>query len=321
MQFSLDEVCILPSSKVTDINSRSEVDPYINGKLPIFVSPMTCIIDENNFDIFKASKAEPIWPRKNKPDYDPFCHTNDWIAVSLKELENCNYNLNGMKILVDTANGHMKKLYDVVRTIKEKNPEVTIMVGNIAHPEIYQECCMAGVDYVRVSCGTGSVCGTSVKTGIHASMQWLLSEISKIKSRLGTSATTKIIADGGLNISRSIKALALGADYVMLGREFAQCKEACGPLREKYPNSVGYPERLYYGMASSRGKKDLGSSQNNIEGTETWLPVNTTLDKFLTEFEEALRSAMSYTGSHNLEEFKHVQTDIQTISEFKAYNK
>lgn len=319
MMFSLDEVCIIPSDKLTDINSRSEVDPYINGKLPIFVSPMTCIIDENNFDIFKASKAEPIWPRKFKLDYDPFCHKDDWVAVSLKELENHNYGLNNMKILVDTANGHMKKIYDVVRAVKDKNPEITIMVGNIAHPEIYQECCMAGVDYVRCNIGTGNACTSSCKTGIHVSAEWLLKGIREVKSRLGNSATTKVIADGGLNIPRSIKALALGADYVMLGREFAQCEEACGETRVN--NTFGYPERLYYGMASSRGKKDLGSSQNNIEGIETWIPINTTLDKFLTEFEEALRSAMSYTGSHNLEEFKHVQTDIQTISEFKAYNK
>ena len=319
MQYSLDQVCIIPSGKLTDINSRSEVDPYINGKLPIFVSPVTCIIDDNNFDIFKASKAIPIYPRKSKLDYDPFCHGNDWVAVSLKELENHNYGLNGMKILVDTANGHMKKIYDVVRAVKDKNPEVTIMIGNIAHPEIYQECCMAGVDYVRLGIGGGSVCSSSIKTGCHASLQWLLWEISKIKSRLGNSAATKVIADGGLNISRSIKALALGADYVMLGREFAQCEEACGETT--LPDMYGDKLRLYYGMASSRGKKDLGSSQNNIEGIETWIPVNTTLDKFLTEFEEALRSAMSYTGSHNLEEFKHVQTDIQTISEFKAYNK
>lgn len=233
------------------------------------------------------------------------------------------------------ANGHMKKIYDLVKKAKEKWDTIIIMVGNIAHPDLYWECYDAGVDYVRVGIGTGSVCTTGVKTGVHASMEWLLQQLAKRRSMIKESPkpkkAPKVIADGGIStIDRAIKCLALGADYVMMGKMFAQCVEACGQTRikglDKDPQLAIYiasltsaerdrifsigkyaKERLYYGMASKRGQKDISGTKKAEEGIEIWVPVEYTLESLLSQFDSALRSAMSYTGCRTLEEFKNVK--------------
>lgn len=224
----------------------------------------------------------------------------------------------------------MQSLYDAVKLAKSLWNNLVIMVGNIAHPDMYWYAYLAGVDYVRVGIGTGSVCTTGVKTGIHASTVWLLEGIKKVKEEILAGAKLvnplpKVIADGGLStIDRMIKCFALGADYVMVGKLFAQCKEACGKTRFSFSNTaiITSEERLYYGMASKKGQADISGVVKPTEGIEIWVPVNSTLEKFVSEFSAALRSAMSYTGCKSLEEFKNnVKYEVMSPSERNAYYK
>lgn len=346
IMYSLNEVALLPSKFPTNIYSRSEVNPFTkDNKLPIFVSPMTCIINENNFNIFKESKVIPILPRGiDIDDITIFNPNENWQAVSLKEFEELlsnNVNLRRSHILIDVANGHMNKIYDCVKIAKERYPSCKIMTGNIANPNMYLTACKYGVDYIRVGIGGGNGCTTSVLTSIHASHVWLLEEINNIKDHikvydgipiytfesdtsnssdiLELKTVSKIIIDGGIDtIGKAIKCLALGADYVMMGKSFAQCKEACGKEYISKDNTV---YREYYGMASIHGQKDLNSCRKSPEGIETSVEVNTTLDDFLNLFESSLRSSMSYTGCKNLGEFRHSEYMIQSISEYNSYNK
>ena len=317
--YSLDEIALLPSAEPVDINHRSEVNPFDeNGKLPIFVSPMTCLIDDNNYKEFRDSKFIPIVPRNIMPNY---ITPNDWVACSLDDFEHVfmKYDLDELHILIDIANGHMKHLYDVVKEAKVKYPDLTIMVGNIAHPQMYIECFNAGVDYVRVGIGGGNACTSSVLTGIHASHEYLLRGINAARTVLRTNNYPKVVIDGGIStIDRAIKCLALGADYVMMGKMFARCEEACGYVTQKLPK-----KRAYYGMASEEGQKDLyGKVIRPTEGILTHVEVDTNLEKLGNKFEAALRSAMSYTGCHTLDEFRHnVEYEIQSISEFRSYYK
>lgn len=358
MQYSLNEICLLPSSTPTDITSRSQVNPFDeDGNLPIFVSPMTSVLNADNLEIFKQYKVIPIAPRNAVG----VAHDN-WTSLSLQQFES--YIKTGSlsntdKILIDIANGHIGKLYDLVIEAKYKWPNIIIMIGNIAHPSMYLECCKAGVDYVRVGIGGGSVCSTSVQCGIHASHQWMIEGIKEIRKKIKLSPSdklviydesidhtdhklilrcvTKVIADGGINtLDKAIKCLALGYDYVMMGKCFAQCEEACGETRHGYYSNgslqtghffhneeYGKLFRKYYGMASEQGQIDIsGGCNRNPEGIETWVEVNSTLSKFTTKFEAALRSTMSYVGAHNLEELRtQTQYDIMSIEEFKSYYK
>jgi IMP dehydrogenase/GMP reductase len=253
-----------------------------------------------------------------------------WTAVTLQEFKHlfnsCTADKNRKyHILIDVANGHMEELFKCVKDAnQEYGDSLVVMIGNIANPETYIECCKAKVDYVRVGIGGGSGCTTSVQTGIHTSMPHILDGISRIKDEqpLG-SWQTKVIADGGVtNVSRAIKCLALGADYVMMGRCFAQCEEACGELRPPYPDML-VKERRYYGQSSEKGQLDrFGVIKSNPEGTDYWIPVTTNLSEFTTHFEAALRSAMSYCNASNLEEFiGKVDWEYMSPMEFNAFNK
>lgn len=339
MMYSLDEIGLIPAT-LSRIKHRGDVNPYVlspfgGEKLPIFVSPMTCILQANNICEFSRSLVEPILPvlsgglelRTQLPNGSDW---RGWTAVTLEEFK---YLFNGCRadenrehyILIDVANGHMEDLFRLVEDAKQEyGYKLVVMVGNIANPDTYLECCKACVDYVRVGIGGGSGCTTSVQTGIHTSMPYILEGISRIKDKqpLG-SWQTKVIADGGVtNVSRAIKCLALGADYVMMGRCFAQCEEACGELRPTYPDML-IKERRYYGQSSERGQMDrFGKIKSNPEGTDYWIPITTNLDSFTKGFEAALRSAMSYCNADNLSEFiGQVKWEYMSPTEFNAFNK
>ena len=361
MMYSLDEIGLLPSSNPVSINSRQECCPFNEGgNFPIFVAPMTSVLDFSNYEKFKHRNVIPIIPRRleNLEDRKRMCG-NVWCAFSLSEFQKTfceEADTNDLPkdtklyILIDMANGHMQSLYDAVKLAKSLWSNLVIMIGNIAHPDMYWQAYLAGADYVRVGIGTGSVCTTGVKTGIHASTVWLLEGIKKVKAEIISGATMinslpKVIADGGIStIDRAIKCLALGADYVMIGKMFAQCVEACGQTRikglDKDPQLAMYlasltaaerdrissigkyaKERLYYGMASERGQKDISGTKKAEEGIEIWVSVEYTLESLLFQFDSALRSAMSYTGCKTLEEFKNIKYEIMSPSERNAYYK
>lgn len=335
--YSLDEIGLVPSM-LSNIKHRGDVNPYVKSpfgddKLPIFVAPMTCILNINNIEKFTNSLVEPILPvtygpygiRRELGNSQYWC---GWTAVTLQEFgwlfNECHANKKETHyILIDVANGHMSELYKMVRNAKQEyGKNLIVMIGNIANPETYIECCNAGVDYVRVGIGGGSGCTTSVQTGIHTSMPYILEGINKLKRNI-YKFRTKVVADGGVsNVSRAIKCLALGADYVMMGRCFAQCEEACGEIRPPYPDML-VKERRYYGQSSEKGQIDrFGIVKSNPEGTDYWIPVTTNLTDFTTKFEAALRSAMSYCNANTLNEFiGKVQYEVMSETEFNAFNK
>ena len=240
LKYSYRDVTIVPAL-ISDIDSRSECNPfYKDGNLPIFASPMDSVVDLNMYGEYEKNNIIPIIPRtKNNPIEDRIqkCKEGVWVAVSLKEFEDyfvpLQESINEGKVLIDIANGHMKKLYDLVRRVKQRcGDSLQIMVGNIANPETYREVARSGADYVRLGIGAGNGCITTSNTSIHYPMASLISETRKVKRQLQASGYKKlpnIIADGGIrNYSDVIKALALGADYVMIGSLFARTIESPG---------------------------------------------------------------------------------------------
>lgn len=338
MMYSLDEIGLIPAV-LSDVKHRGDVNPFVKSpfggeKLPIFVSPMTCIVNANNICEFSRSKVEPILPvagdyelRRQLPNGADWL---GWTAVTMQEFstlfnEDKAPNNRDYYILIDVANGHMDSLFTHIKDAKQKyGDKLTIMVGNIANPETYIECCKARVDYVRVGIGGGSGCTTSVQTGIHTSMPYILEGIKALKVS-PLIFKTKVVADGGVStISRAIKCLALGADYVMMGKCFAQCEEGGTYPQYVYDKEGNVrTEHLYYGQSSTQGQIDrFGNAKNNPEGTAYWVPVTTNLTEFTNKFEAALRSAMSYCNAQTLEDFiGKVKYEYMSPLEFNAFNK
>lgn len=260
--YSYNDVTIVPSI-ISEIKSRSECNPYIDGKLPIFASPMASVVSEENYKIFEANNIIPILPRIKEYDIKyriKKMHQGWWVAVSLKELENDIINdlettpeLNNKdyRICVDIANGHMKYLYAecaLAKTLARKRGiNLIIMTGNIANAKTYEwiynnalyeykdgdrryyDC---AIDYIRVGIGGGSGCITTSNVSIHYPQASLIDECKRIKESSICKYVQKkpaIVADGGIrNYDHVIKALALGADYVMIGSLFSQCIESAG---------------------------------------------------------------------------------------------
>lgn len=354
--YSLDEIGLIPA-EISSIEHRGDINPFVQSpfggeKLPIFVSPMTCLLSAKNICEFCRSKVEPImpvraggWSRLRLPNGSEWC---GWQAMTLEEFGHLFNACNATDkvtnyVLIDVANGHMAELFDRVMDAKQEyGDKLVVMVGNIANPSTYLDCCRAGIDYVRVGIDGGAGCTTSVQTGIHASMPWLLEGIKTTKhnisfyeqytghlgdyewARKNKGFRTKVVADGGINtIAKAIKCLALGADYVMMGKCFAECEESIGEVYYTTFNGNTVPCKLYYGQSSEQGQIDrFGKVKSNPEGTIKHIPVTTNLSEFCGKFEAALRSAMSYCNARTLNDFiGKVQYETMTHSEFDAYIK
>ena len=328
MMYSLDEVSIIPST-FTSVKSRKDIITTYTSKLPIFVAPMTCLVDFINFSSFEDNKVIPILPVydiNNKELFKQrltFIQQSKWGALTLNEFEDTfcrnKWNLdkeNLFNICIDTANGHLHDIYVATKYAKKSFPNLAIMVGNIANPKTYDEICKNysdSVQFIRVGIGGGSGCTTSVQTGVHTSLPYLITEINKIKKSYANKPL--VIADGGVNtIDRAIKCLALGADYVMMGSMFANCKEV---------GNYNEVKNEYYGQSSIRGQLDrFGEIRSNPEGLEKIVEINTTLNEVCSKFDAALRSAMSYCNAKTLEEFiGKPKIEYQTLKEFENYMK
>lgn len=259
--YSLQDISIMPAC-VTEIDHRADCNPYNeDNKLPIFVAPMSSVIDLNNAKVFEFNKLNVVIPRTiSLEDRLNVCEEY-FIAVGLNEFENTILTLNlenrkPIKICVDIANGHMKKLIDLCKYAKNRfGNKMIIMAGNVANPLTYYDYAYAGIDYIRLSIGSGNACTTAANAAIYAPMASLIDECVSIKKiverdKSNYKSIPKIIADGGFNnYDDIIKALALGADYVMCGKIFAQCEEACGETLQKFLYTDGNYRYLNYSDA------------------------------------------------------------------------
>lgn len=287
------------------------------------------------------------------------------------------------RICVDIANGHMKSLLALCLEAKEaaRKYNLIIMTGNIANPETYRKYAtltyfnqdtkqwQGCIDYVRVGIGTGLGCTTSSNTAIHYPMATLINECYNIKYELEASTIEdrvsahetqqkkvynyelpKIIADGGIrNYSDVIKALALGADYVLIGGLFAAMYESASPLMIKSAGDEWVGERFvevdykyeneekkrldiknrqlwkeFYGMSTKKAQRLIDSSKTTktAEGRHTYERVKYTIKQWTENMVDYMKSCMSYCNCKTLEEFiGKVDLIVNSPGEISAVNK
>ena len=302
--YSLKDVAIMPAA-ISEIIHRSECNPYYaDGKLPIFTAPMPCVVDSATYGKFEKNGINAILPRTENIGFRLSICGKQWCAFSLNEFEKYfieeTVDEGNLYILIDIANGNMKRLYVASKTAKEYyGDRLKLMVGNVANPETFKKFCEIGVDYVRCSVGSGQACTTSTNLGILYPMASLIDECFQIKEENGY--ITKIVADGGISsYRRMIKSLALGADYVMLGSVLNKCIDSAGQLVNL--NGEGKLYKEFYGMASEKGMRLLGKT-GTPEGKIIYNECGGTIESFTNEFIDYLRSAMSYCNIRDIEYF------------------
>jgi len=197
-------------------------------------------------------------------------------------------------ILVDTANGHSQYAIDAVKNLRSTfGIHAHIMAGNVSTWEGFSALQDAGADSIRVGIGGGSACTTRIVSG-HGMPT--LQSIIDIRERFPYGSGASIIADGGIrNSGDASKALAAGANAVMLGGALAGTDES--------PGAVVDGHKLFRGMASREAQADGRGSVSGVEGIATTVPYRGSVANVISEFRDGISSAMSYTGVDNLYDF------------------
>jgi IMP dehydrogenase len=211
-------------------------------------------------------------------------------------------------LVIDTAHGHSSRVIEAVKEIKKRHPETDLIAGNVGTTGGAQELIDAGVDAIKVGIGPGSICTTRVVTG--AGVPQITAISSCVKAARGTNVP--VISDGGVKFSGDVaKAIAAGADVVMIGSLFAGTEEAPGEVILYQGRSF----KSYRGMGSigamregsrDRYAQDTVETDSKLvpEGIEGRVPYKGTLAEMVTQLVGGLRSGMGYTGCRTVPEFQ-----------------
>jgi len=303
-----DDISLIPT-EVSRIKSRTEASTNttfldLKLKVPVLSSPMDtvtglemtealtklgCLGILNRFD----SSLDIVLNKKNHKYVKAVSiglNTGFNVVEKLVEKK--------MIICIDTANANNKEVLKKCESIKKKF-DTKIIIGNIAHGDTLQDLENAGADAVRVGIGSGSVCTTSIQTGIGIGQ--VSSILNVFFNREQKKLKIKIIADGGIKSPGDVaKAIALGADVVMLGRMLSGTKETPGEI-------IKYKGQLW---KKYRGSASFGVKMRNefIEGEETMVAYKGTVENVINAISDGLRSSMSYMNCFNINELKKVET-------------
>ena len=308
-----DDVLLLPH--YSDIRSRSEVDISTdlgNGLqlgLPIISSPMDTVTEDLMARAVSEEGGCSVIHRYNTEDEQAeLVHVaktkgaenvgfavglgNDLISRSRKCLD-----VGADFICVDVAHGHhimMKEALEKLRAIFGSS--IHIMAGNVATLAGVNSLADWGANSVRCNIGGGSICSTRVQTGHgHPGLQTIID--CSFADR-----DVKIIADGGIRNSGDIvKALAAGADAVMLGSLLSGTKETPG---EVYTRQDGTKYKTYRGMASKEAQVEWRGRYSSFEGVSSTVPYRGKVRNVLADLDRGIRSGLSYSGVRAIEELQ-----------------
>ena len=208
-------------------------------------------------------------------------------------------------LVLDSAHGHSHNILNCIRKVKAAFPDVQLIAGNIATAAAAEAMIDAGVDAVKVGIGPGSICTTRVVAGIGVPQITAVYDVACAAAKYGI----PVIADGGLKYSGDlVKAIAAGANVMMVGSLVAGCEESPGET-ELYQ---GRQFKVYRGMGSlgamAKGSSDRYFQENNKklvpEGVEGRVPYKGPLSDTVYQLMGGLRAGMGYCGCHNIGELQ-----------------
>ena len=322
---SYDDVLLVPQhSTVTsrsEVNIGNELDGDMFLSLPIISSPMDTVteedmvvamaeaggmgvihrynsIEEQEAIAIKAfsklahnlSNPAPI-PPTGAPMIGAAVGVTDDYLLRTKRLLDCGVSV----ICVDVAHGHHLLAERALKTLRDAYGDIFhLMAGNVATIEGFNALSDWGADSVRVGVGGGSICSTRIQTG-HG-----VPSFASILDCSETDRSTAIIADGGIKNSGDIvKALAAGADFVMVGSLLAGTDEAPGQL---FDAPKGKKYKSYRGMASKDAQMEWRGKTATPEGISTTIPYRGSVSDILDDLRGGITSGFSYSGANNMSE-------------------
>ncbi len=302
---------VLPSETDISINLTKKISlqvPFLSSAMDTVTESKMAIAIANeggigiihrNFSIKKQTK-EVIKVKKKKLLVGAAVGTSKEDVERAKSLLSNGCDL----IVVDTAHGHSEKVLKILSKLKKISTKVPICVGNIATGEAAKKLYNSGADIIKVGIGPGSICTTRMVAGIGVPQ---ISAILEIKQAL-KNKKIKIISDGGIKFSGDIaKALAAGADAIMMGSIFAGTFESPGKkfkvngkLYKKY-RGMGSIGAMSSGSANRYFQKNFKDKSKFVpEGVEGRVEYKGNVSKIIFQLKGGLRSSMGYIGAKNL---------------------
>jgi IMP dehydrogenase len=297
--FSLDDVLLVPQH--SNLKDRKSVDLRHKGlDIPIISAPMDTVTGIDMMKEMVGIGGVGIHHRYCDKETLLRAQKYGWIAVSpsmgidfLKELDK------EITVVIDVAHGDCNPAIEYAREAVELG--LTVVSGNIVTPSAAFNYKNIGVNVFKVGIGSGNACTTRYVAGVGVPT---FTAIKEIRERF---PECTIIADGGIKNSGDIvKALAAGADWVILGRLLAGAIEADGER-----NDIG--QKLYRGMASYGALKDA-NKEINIEGEERWISQDGHVKDIIDNLLVGVRAGLAYCGAENIKK-------LQEIAQFVYVNK
>ena len=322
--------------------TRDIISGSIPDSLPIFTSPMDSVVDDKNWRVWYNSKINPVIPRtidiNTRQNLTPFAFS----AYSFDEVKTLFLDQDRrsiqqqFKVCLDVGNGHDSWILELASKLKNiYGKQIILMGGNIENPESYVNYSKAGFDFIRLGMTSGSLVMRE-KFGFNYPMASLIMDTCAVREKSKTMGIrpVNIIADGGISsFVDIIKCIALGADYVMMGRELVRILEAAGTIYNKQRTTEGIDKveeilkstdlsekelkdlnlvRLYSGNTTLDTQRIRGgySSLDEITNPKivdskcVWVPVTKRLDSWLDDLKEHVRYSFMMSNSRSWQEFK-----------------
>lgn len=316
---SFNDVLIVP--QYSDISTRAEVDTstilhrFGRLRVPVISSPMDTVTGGrmakrmwtlgglgiiHRYNTVSHQRCE-VDSTTTTPGVSNFTHScGIAVGVTSDYLDRAKLAVSsGAEIIcVDVAHGDHVSAIAAVKSLRDAlGDKIHIMAGNVATREGFDRLALAGADSIRVGIGGGSICSTRIQTGHGVPTLWSVMECAKSEF----AGDVNIIADGGIKTSGDIvKALAAGADAVMLGSMLAGTDETPGDY-------VHINERVYKkyrGMASIEAQVEWRGHHSSEEGVTAWIPSKGPLLGIMNSIETGIKSGLSYSGARTIAELQ-----------------
>ena len=315
---SFDDVLLVPQySEIKsrkDIEIRQELRAVGDFSLPIISSPMDTITGEGMVCAMDTAGGLGILHRYNSIDEQgkmvmDIASGNHVVGAAIGIGEDCieralTLARAGVSFLcIDVAHGHHSKLRDALTSLRTAvGEEIHIMAGNVATLEAFNDLADWGADSIRVGIGGGSICSTRIQTG-HG-----MPTLQSVMDCAQSDRDATLVADGGIRTSGDIvKALAAGADFVMLGSLLAGTDETPGQVM----HTKNGREKVYRGMASKEAQRDWRNRVSSNEGISHTVALKGPVRHVLDELRTGIRSGISYSGADSITSLQSRATFIR----------
>jgi IMP dehydrogenase len=317
--FDFDDVSMVPRAPST-LAHRSEAQPVVDFgpvrlTVPLIGSPMPDVCGVDMCRALGEHGALGILPRfqsidEQATELSQVAAAGGPVAAALGVTGDFRERFSrivetGCRIVcLDTANGAHDQVAHAVRWVREQEPAVFLIAGNVATAETFVWLEDHGVDAIRVGIAGGSVCETRTETGVHAPTPYSVYECAQVRGH------ALIIADGGIRSPADMcKLLALGADCVMVGSALAGTYEAPGRVIVV----DGKKFKIMRGAASFSVQQEFaGADPEYIEGSESIVAYKGRVTDVIQRYVAGLRSSMSYMNARTLEEYRSNASFVRT---------